>query len=141
MKMVATSSVLFENSLGCISYEPAGYLRLHWQAGPRDSQPVRTLFAQTLRAQVQTGCAYLLIDERLASAFQEAEKAWLTEEWLPYWVAQAGRYYVAHLAATDVYARLSTVGVMAKARSIALSHCLFTNETDAVHWLLRQPVS
>ncbi|QNH62565.1 hypothetical protein [Hymenobacter sediminicola] len=141
MKTIAEGALLYENSLGRITHEPLGYLRLHWQEGLRGSESVRALFAQLLRAQLRTGCRHLLIDERLAAPFQEADKVWLAGYWLPEWVQQVGCHHAAHLAATDVFARLSSVGILAKARSMALSQRSFTTETEALQWLLSQPVS
>lgn len=139
MKTSATTSVLFENSVGRISYEPLGYLRLSWHTGTRASGQVRPLFTQLLQAQLRTGCNRVLIDERLASPFLEADTMWLIENWIPYAVQQAGRHHAAHLAAADVFARLSVVRVVSEARRLALNHRSFGTENEAVKWLLLQP--
>jgi len=131
----------FENSVGRVAQE-AEYIRLQWLTGPTTSGTVRTVLEQFLRAQAHapaTGPIRLLIDQRLAKPFSEADRDWLTHEWLPYCTQLMGFHHAAHIAAQNVFARLSSVPVLAKARSLQLNHQCFDEEATALAWLLRQP--
>lgn len=132
----------FENNAGRIIREPAGYIRLQWLADSVGSTDVRTLFEHFLWVQVQAdNSRHLLIDQRLARPFSEADREWLTHEWLPYCTQLLGFHYAAHILAQNVFTRLSSVAVMAKARSLHLNHQAFEDEATALTWLLQQPCS
>lgn len=141
MTSLTTAIVFFENSVGRVVLEPAGYIRLQWLGAPRAAGLLRAVLGQLLRAQLRTGFCRLLIDERAAAAFSPADQAWLVEEWLPASVTCAGQHYAAHLTAADVFARLAGVTMVEKARRLGFQHQLFQHEADALHWLSLQPAT
>jgi len=131
--------LLFENSLGRLTQEPSHQLiYLQWYPGPRDLDAVQALFRHLLQAQHLTRFSKLLIDERAAAPYSEAAKTWLAEEWLPCLPSLSGFRARAYILATDVFARLSAVPVLAQAQHLHLPYHSFATEAEARAWLQLQ---
>ena len=131
--------LLFENFLGRITQEPYYQLIcLQWHPGRRDLEAVQALYRHLLQAQQVTHFTKLLVDERAAAPYTESAKTWLAEEWLPGLPNLSGFRARAYVVATDVFARLSAVPVLAQAQHLHLPYHSFTTEAEARAWLQLQ---
>ncbi|MDO7875617.1 hypothetical protein Q5H93_12810 [Hymenobacter sp. ASUV-10] len=134
-------AILFTNALARLTHEPGGLLCLQWQPGPRELAGVQAVFEQLAWAQRHTRAPQLLNDELRAAPFAEAAKHWLTQEWLPRQARFSGFAQVAAVLPAEVFARLSTVPVLARARQMGLPYHPCLSETEARAWLRQQPVA
>ncbi|WP_324677135.1 hypothetical protein [Hymenobacter sp. GOD-10R] len=135
-QQLTSSVLLFENSLGHITQEPDQQLIcLCWHRVLRDVSGLQPLLSQLLRAQHLTHYPKLLLDEHEAAPYSEAAKSWMVNEWLPCLPNLAGFQSVACVVATDVFARLSAVPVVAQAQHLHLPYRSFPTEAEARAWL------
>ncbi|UOQ76347.1 hypothetical protein MUN84_17505 [Hymenobacter sp. 5516J-16] len=128
----------FENPVGRLLEHPDGYLVVQYNAGKRKLEELKTFLTQASTLLQQRNWHKLLGDQRVMAAFTEAERVWITENWLTR-STTAHPYYGAVLLAHDVFARLAMNLVMNEARESGLVYRLFEDENAAVAWLLQVP--
>ncbi|GAC1595929.1 MAG: hypothetical protein NVS3B25_19920 [Hymenobacter sp.] len=134
----ATRTLYFENGIGRIWEEPAGYLRLEYRPGPREAGQFRALLTHAGQALVRRGWDKMLVDQREMAPLSPAEQAWMTAEWLPRAVRENGYRSGAVLASHDVFARLAMNEYVLASRGLNHTYRTFEDEDAAVAWLLRQ---
>lgn len=133
--------VYFENAVGRVAEDPAGFVRLQYHPGPRDASAWHGLMQHTKHLLARQGYGLMLVDQRQMSPFLPAEQAWLIEHWLPQAIVEGSYRYGAVVQAHDAFARLAMETVRIQARNLHLTYRYFSDETPAVAWLLQQPVS
>lgn len=129
----------FENSVGRLLEHPDGYVVVQYNASKRKLEDLKTFLTQGSTLLRQRGWHKLLGDQRVMAAFTEAERNWITENWLTTSASPAQPYYGAVLLAHDVFARLAMNLVMNEARESGLVYRLFEDEAAAVAWLQQVP--
>ena len=135
---VASRTIYFKNTVGCVWEEPEGYLRLDYYPGPREEAQFRALLTHTRQAMQRRNWGRLLVNQQQMSAFTPAEEAWMTNEWLPQAVREAGYRYGAVMVAHDVFARLAMAGIVLTSRKLGHTYRNFEHEKEAIDWLLAQ---
>lgn len=133
-----TRTLYFENSVGRLWEEPAGYLRLEYKPGPRGEVEFRALLTHTAQALTRHHWKCVLVDQRHMIPFVISEQTWMTHEWLPRAVHESGYRYGAVLVANNVFARLAMTQVVLGTRDLPHSYRSFEHEAEATAWLLAQ---
>ncbi|WP_375434985.1 hypothetical protein [uncultured Hymenobacter sp.] len=130
----------FENRAAYITHERLGYIRLQVQPGAQNSVDIRHMFEQARQGMHRYGYTKLLIDQRLAVMFSQADQRWFTDELLPQLAADKQVHRVAILQAYDVLARLSLLPLVAGLHNQGNSLRSFEAgaEAEAITWLLER---
>jgi len=129
-------SLYFENSAGRVWEEPAGYLRLEYRTGPRKEHHFRALLTHVGHALTRRAWNRLLVDQREMEPYSPGEQAWMSTEWLPRAVHEAGYRYGAVLVAHNVFARLAMDQLAMATRGLPHTYRMFEGEAEAAAWLL-----
>lgn len=132
----AARSIYFENSAGRLWEEPAGYVRLEYKPGPRETVQFRALLTHAAQALGRHRWPRMLVDQRAMAPFTPAEQAWMSRDWLPAAVHEYGYRYGALLVAHDVIARLAMTQVIFGTRNLPHAYRSFEDEGAAVAWLV-----
>jgi hypothetical protein len=132
--------IFFENRAARIIHERQGYIRLWVQAGTQHSADIRNMFEQARQGMHRYGYTRLLIDQRLALMFSQADQRWFSDELLPQLAADEQVHRVAILQAYDALARLSLLPLVAGLHNQGNSLRSFeaTAEAEAIAWLLER---
>jgi hypothetical protein len=134
----ASRTIYFKNSIGCIWEEPADYLRLDYYPGARAEGQFKALLTHVRQAMQRHAWDRLLINQQQMSPFTPAEESWMTTEWLPQAVREAGYRYGAVIVAHDVFARLAMSSLLPTSRKLGHLYRNFEQEPEAIAWLLAQ---
>ena len=137
--MPAELTPLFANTAGQLTAEPTGFLRVHWFAQPRTLADTQALFTNMARLLKQRGWSRILVNQVAMRPFSPAEQQWVSQEWLPQAVREAGYRTGAVVVSTDTYTRLATAYITTNVSGLPLRYRSFDTETEAVAWLLQQP--
>jgi hypothetical protein len=131
-----TRTLYFENSAGCIWEEPQGYFRLDYRPGTRTEEQLRALLMHLLRAMVRRGWGKALINQQQMVPLSSREQAWMVDEWLPRAVLEGGYSHGAVVVAQNALARLAMTTVVSATRHLPHIYHTFTEEEEAIAWLL-----
>jgi SpoIIAA-like len=131
----ANRSLYFENSIGRVWEEPAGYLRLEYKLGPREAVQFRALLTHAAQALSRRHWSNILVDQRQMSPFTPDEQTWMTGEWLPKAVHEHGYRHGAVLVAHNVFARLAMTQLVFGTRDLPHTYRTFDSEDEAVAWV------
>jgi hypothetical protein len=101
----------FSNAAAVISYAPAGYIRLEWQPVPATVAELRSIYEHVLRAMQHHRATRLMSVHNQRPPMPPEIQTWLTQEWLPRAVAEAGYRYCAVVEATVPLSRLAARAV------------------------------
>lgn len=135
---VASRTIYFKNTIGCLWEEPGGYLRLDYYAGPREEVQFRALLTHARQAMQRRGWSRMLVNQQQMSPFTPGEETWMVNEWLPQAVRESGYRHGAVLVAHDVFARLAMTGLVMTSRKLGHTYRNFEEEKEAIAWLLTQ---
>ena len=135
---VASRSLYFENSVGRIWEEPAGYLRLEYKPGGRAELDFHALLNHCAQALGRRQWRSILVDQRQMAPFGPGEQHWMGTEWLPRAVHEYGYRFGAVLVAQNVFARLAMTQLVLSTRDLPHTYRTFEGEDEAVGWLLKQ---
>lgn len=136
MALPSAPTIFFENIAGKILVQPAGYLCSCWSANPRtlaDGQALLRHLSQGLR---HYGWGKVLSNQVEMPPFSTEEQAWITQEWLPHAVRDAGYHAGAIVLAANLYTRLATAFVTTNVQGLPIHYRSFDNEAEATAWLL-----
>ena len=131
-------TLVFENAAGRVEADPAGFMRSYWGPNVRtlaDTQAFMRGLSQGMR---RYGWPWVLINQVVMPAYTPEEQAWITQEWLPAAVREAGYRAGAIVLATNIYARLATAFVTTNVHGLPIRYRSFDEETTAIAWLLKQ---
>ncbi len=128
----------FENAAGQIREHPAGYAVICYSVGKRQPEAFEALAVQLGRLLLLRGWHRLLSDQRELAPLSDAEKTWITEEWLTGKVLRPAALWEAILIPSDVFARLSVGQIFNQTTAAAGTITLqsFTEEAAAHAYLL-----
>ena len=132
-------SLLFRNKAGQLRADTAGFLRMHWTSHLRTLADTQAMFASISAALLARGWSKVLINQVDMQPFLPTEQQWITQEWLPQAVQQAGYRYGAVLVSTDIFTRLATAYITTSVADLPLRYRSFDQEQAAVAWLRQQP--
>lgn len=135
MNPAPARTVYFENGVGRIWEEPAGYLRLQYRSGPRDFSHFRALLTHLGQALSRRQWTKILVDQREMTPFVPAEQEWMASGWLPTAVHEQGYRFGAVLVAHNVFARLAMTQLVLTTRDLPHTYRTFESEPEAVAWL------
>lgn len=138
MAAVSTSTVFFENVAGRVLVDPAGFVRSYWGPQPRTLADTQALLRHLTQAMQRHGQQRVLSNQQEMQPFSTAEQAWVSEQWLPQAVQEAGYRACAVILATNLYARLAMAYVTTNVQGLPMRYRSFDNEAEAQAWLLKQ---
>lgn len=128
----------FENAVGRVEEDKAGFVRLVYYQGLRKAETWHGLMQHTKHLLARQGHGLLLVDQQLMAPFSLPEQAWLVEQWLPRAIVEGGYRYGAVVQAHDAFARLAMETIRTQARDLHLTYRYFSEEAGAITWLLTQ---
>jgi len=131
----------FQNNAGSILLDSAGFLRAVWGPGPRTLSDTRGLFTHMQRALQEQGWSRILVNQLNMQPFSAEEQRWVAHEWLPQGVQQGGYRHGAVIVSPEVLVRLATAYVTTHVQGLPLTYRSFEMESEAVNWLLQQPLA
>ncbi len=130
--------LVFENAAGRVEADPAGFMRSHWGPAPRTLAETQALLQHLSQGMRRHGWPLVLINQVEMTPFSPEEQAWITQQWLPAAVREAGYRAGAIVLATDIYSRLATAFVTTNVHGLPIRYRSFDDESTALAWLLRQ---
>lgn len=139
MAQAASSTVFFENNAGQVLAQPAGYLHVRWSAQPRTFAETQAVLQHLSQGLQHYGWSKALSNQLIMPPFSTEEQAWITQQWLPHAVREAGYRAGAILLASNLYARLATAFVTTSVQGLPMRYRSFDQEADAIAWLQQQP--
>jgi len=128
-------TLYYQNAAGQLFFQPAGYVRLAWREGRVPLPDIQAFYEQALDLLVTSGVTSILSLHGLRAPLSAAAQQWITENWIPRALRQAGLRHCAIVEGADPLHRLSTQSVVAAAPS-ALTFKRFDNTAAAEAWLM-----
>ncbi len=138
MAQPSAPTIFFENIAGNVVVQPAGYFRSCWSASPRTFAETQALLLHLSQGLKHFGWTKALSNQMQMPPFSTEEQAWITQEWLPHAVHDAGYHVGAIILAANLYTRLATAFVTTNVRGLPIRYHSFDNEAQATAWLLLQ---
>lgn len=132
-------ALLFESATGQVLADPAGFLRLVWQAHPRQLADTQALLRAVSLHLRQRGWGRVLADQTHMPPFSPDEQHWISQEWLPNEAYASGYRHGAIVVSSQVLSRLATAYITSNQPVTGPRYRSFDDEATAVAWLLRQP--
>jgi hypothetical protein len=111
----AQETLFFQNSVGKVFYQPAGYVRLAWATGRQPLETIQAFYEQVLALLQSTGVRRVLSDHGQRAPLSIAAQEWLTTNWIPRAISQARTRHCAIVEGGDPLHRLSTQSVVSTA--------------------------
>ena len=131
----APETQYFQNAAGRLYYQPdARVVRLAWAAERIPLAAIQEYYEQVLSLMLSTGSHKILSCHGQRAPLPAAAQEWLTGDWIPRAIAQAGVRYCAIVEGADPLHRLSTQSVVAAAPS-GLQFKRFAEVREADAWL------
>ncbi len=131
----ASETQYFQNTAGQLYYQPAAQVvRLAWAAERIALPAIQEYYEQVLALLLSTGSHKILSCHGQRSPLPGAAQEWLTGNWIPRAIAQAGARYCGIVEGADPMHRLSTQSVVAASPS-GLQFRRFAAMSEADAWL------
>ena len=128
-------TLYFQNAAGRLYYQAgAQVVRLAWAAERIALAATQEYYEQVLALMLSTGSHKILSCHGQRAPLPMAAQEWLTGNWIPRVIAQAGARYCAIVEGADPLHRLSTQSVVAASPS-GLQFRRFAELTEADAWL------
>ncbi|GAB2796703.1 NhaA family Na+:H+ antiporter [Hymenobacter luteus] len=125
----------FSNAVGAVDYVPRTYVYLHWTGAPLTSVEFRALYVHVRNLLRRHQLKAILADHQaMPEAPDEADRAWLLEQWLPETIAETSLARYAALPTPDPGHRLHTETVLDGLRR-HLHVAVFDDLDQASAWL------
>ena len=131
----APETLYFQNAAGRLYYQSgAQVVRLAWSAERIALPAIQEYYEQVLALMLSTGSHKILSCHGQRSPLPGAAQEWLTGNWIPRAIAQAGARYCAIVEGADPMHRLSTQSVVSASPS-GLQFRRFSAISEADTWL------
>ena len=130
----AQETLCFQNPVGKIFYQPAGFLRLAWSSERVPFEVIQAYYEQVLSLMLSSNTRKILSDHGQRAPLSGPIQQWLTEEWIPRAISQARVRYCAIVEGADPMHRLSTQSVVS-ASPAGLIFQRFSTVDAAIAWL------
>ena len=124
----------FESTVGKLFYQPSGVVRLAWTAERSTLETVQAYYEQVLSLMLSTGTTKILSDHGQRQPLSVPAQEWLTGNWIPRAIGQAGARHCAIVEGADPMHRLSTQSVVSSAPT-GLLFKRFSTVEEAEAWL------
>lgn len=130
-----SETLSFQNEAGQLFYQvAAGVVRLAWSAERASLATIQEFYEQTLRLMLRTGSYKILSYHGQRAPLAGPAQEWLTSNWIPRAISQAGARYCAIVEGANPLHRLSTQSVVAAAPT-GLAFRRFAALAEAEAWL------
>jgi hypothetical protein len=129
------ASLYFHNELASVLEHADGYARIDWNPVPIQSSVLRTIYEQVLQLLRVSGFTKILSDHQLMPPLQPADQAWLSENWVPRAIAEAGYRHGAVVEDHDLVSLTSIVQVVQQLDGLPLTVRYFEDDRRAAEWL------
>ncbi|GAA3941571.1 hypothetical protein [Hymenobacter algoricola] len=129
------ASLYFHNELASVLEHADGYARIDWSPVPLQSGALRAVYEQVLRLLSSSGFTKILSDHQLRTPLLPADQLWLSQEWVPRAIAEAGYRHGAVVEAHDLLSRSSVVRVVQQLDRLPLTIRYFEDAQLAAAWL------
>ncbi|GAA3921225.1 hypothetical protein [Hymenobacter algoricola] len=132
---MAPTHFYFSNAVGSVDFVPHSYVYLHWSGAPLTSGEFRALYSHVRNLLQRHNLKAILADHQaMPTAPNEADRAWLLEQWLPETIAVTALARYAALPTRDPGRRLHTETVLEGLRH-HLQVAVFEDLDQASAWL------
>ncbi|PJJ60340.1 hypothetical protein [Hymenobacter chitinivorans] len=135
LRYPADASLYYHNDLATIMEHAHGYARIDWHPVPITSAALRTVYEQVLTLLSSRGLCKILTDHQLMPPVLAAEREWLTQNWAPRAMREAGYRYCAIVQAYDVLSQQSTQHMVQQLAETPLTIRYFEDAQAAEDWL------
>ncbi|MGI4873655.1 MAG: hypothetical protein ACRYFX_21055 [Janthinobacterium lividum] len=105
----------FQNAIGKLFYQPAGYVRLAWGPDRVTLDVVQAYYEQALALLRRTDVRRILSDHGQRAPLAAATQEWLTTNWIPRAMRETHTQHCAIVEGADPMHRLSTQSVISLA--------------------------
>jgi hypothetical protein len=129
------ASLFFHNELASVLEHADGYARIDWNPVPIQSRALRTVYTQVLNLLRASGFTKILSDHQLMPPLLPADQLWLSQEWVPQAIAEAGYSHGAVVESHDLLSRSTIVRVVEQIGHLALTVRYFEDDWRAAQWL------
>jgi hypothetical protein len=131
----APETLFFQNAAGQLYYQAdARVVRLAWAAERIALPAIQEYYEQVLGLMLSTGSHKVLSCHGQRAPLSGPAQEWLTGNWIPRAIAQAGARYCAIVEGADPMHRLSTQSVVSASPS-GLQFRRFSQLSEASAWL------
>jgi hypothetical protein len=130
----AQETLFFQNQVGRLYYQPAGYVRLAWAAERQPVEVIQAFYEQVLALLKSSGVRRVLSDHGQRAPLPIAAQEWLVSNWIPRAVQEARTRHCAIVEGADPLHRLSTQSVVSTAPA-EFQFKRFDNFAAADAWL------
>ncbi|TGE28686.1 hypothetical protein [Hymenobacter metallicola] len=132
----SNASLYYHNELATVVEHGDGYARIDWNPVPIRSSSLRAVYEQVLQLLRTRGLSKVLTDHQMMPPIQPSDQEWLSHNWAPRAVQQAGYRFCAIVQAYDVLSQLSTQNIVRQLESVPLMIRYFEDNESAEKWLL-----
>ncbi|TGE24459.1 hypothetical protein E5K00_04380 [Hymenobacter aquaticus] len=129
------ASLYYHNELASVVEHADGYVRIDWNPVPIRSSSLRAVYEQVLTLLRQQGFAKVLSDHQLLPPIQPSDQEWLSQDWVPRAVAQAGYRCCALVQAHDVLSQISLTHIVRQLGPVPLIVRYFEDSSAAERWI------
>jgi hypothetical protein len=130
----AQETLFFQNPVGKLYYQPAGYVRLAWAAGRQPVEAIQAFYEQVLALLKSSGVRRVLSDHGQRAPLPLAAQEWLTTSWIPRAIQETQTHHCAIVEGADPLHRLSTQSVVSTSPA-GFQFKRFDNFAAADAWL------
>ena len=129
-------TLYFQNAAGQLYYQPGGQLvRMAWAPERITLAAIQQFYEQVLALMLSTGSQKILSCHGQRAPLPGPAQEWLTGDWIPRAITQAGARYCAIVEGADPMHRLSTQSVVSTAPA-GFTFKRFDSLQEAEKWLL-----
>ncbi|TGE26963.1 hypothetical protein [Hymenobacter metallicola] len=136
MLLSAASSIYFRNALCTISYYEAGYVQLVWSEAAATADELQALYGHTLQVLKHHRTGRLLTDHRLRQPLPLTAQHWISQQWIPQAVREAGYSHCAIIENQTPLGRLAARAVGDEV-AVPLKFQFFNDLSEAAAWLTK----
>ncbi|WP_156176341.1 hypothetical protein [Hymenobacter terrenus] len=111
----AQEKLCFQSSVGKLSHDPEGFLRLVWSCERQPLEAIKAFYEQVLTLLRATGTRKILSNHGHRPPLTGAAQQWLIGDWIPRAIAQTRLSHCAIVDGADPLHRLSVQSVMLNA--------------------------
>ncbi len=129
-----SETLSFANPAGHLYYHPAGHVRLAWGPGRVPFDAMQAFYEKALGVLLTTGARKILSEHGQRAPLLPVAQQWLTQNWIPRVIAQAGTRHCAVVEGADPVHRLATETVVS-ASPTGFTFRRWATRAEAEAWL------
>jgi hypothetical protein len=132
--VVTPTAQYFHNAAATITYHKTGYIRITWQSTSVSIVDLQAIYEHVLRAMQHYDTTRLMSVHGKRPPIPVQVQDWLTQQWVPRAIKEAGYDRCAIVEAEAPLSRLAARSIGSSLTSGLLYH-YFSTEQEAVNWL------